>query len=165
MSAVCPTCRSPIDSSSVEGLCPACLFTGLLETQDDPAASGATSSDLATWTVDDANSPVLDVGAVGTWDDSWIGDPSLYPVGGTWWMAYYGFDGSHARDGLATASSFPTDWTKYGGNPVLDIGAGGSFDATHAHKPYIFQTDAGMWHYYTAEGPAQREIAVAEATA
>ena len=51
MSAVCPTCRSPIDSSSVEGLCPACLFTGLLETQDDPAASGATSSDLAPGTM------------------------------------------------------------------------------------------------------------------
>ena len=51
MSAVCPTCRSPIDSSSVEGLCPACLFTGLLETHDDPAASGAMSSDLAPGTM------------------------------------------------------------------------------------------------------------------
>jgi len=51
MSAVCPTCRSPIESSSVEGLCPACLFTGLLETRDDPGASGATSSDLAPGTM------------------------------------------------------------------------------------------------------------------
>jgi len=51
MSAVCPTCRSPIDGSSVEGLCPACLFTGLLETHDDPGASGASSSDLAPGTM------------------------------------------------------------------------------------------------------------------
>lgn len=122
----------------------------------------ATSSDLDSWVVDDANSPVLDIGAGGTWDDGWIGDPSLYLVGGTWWMAYYGYDGFNARDGLAEATTFPTDWDKYVGNPVLSPSE--SYDSTHAHKPYIFQTDSGMWHYYTAVA-AEREIAVARVTA
>lgn len=124
----------------------------------------ASSTDLASWTVDDANSPVLDVGT--GWESSWIGDASLYLVGSTWWMAYYGFNGTHAYDGLASATSFPLTWSKYGSNPVLSPGGSGSNDEKYAHKPYIFQTGSGMWHYYTAVSNTDlREIAVAQATA
>jgi predicted GH43/DUF377 family glycosyl hydrolase len=124
----------------------------------------ASSTDLASWTVDDADSPILDVGS--GWESSWIGDPSVYLVGSTYWMAYYGFNGTHAYDGLASASSFPLSWSKYGSNPVLSPGGSGSNDEKYAHKPYIFQTASGMWHYYTAVDASDlREIAVAEATA
>lgn len=124
----------------------------------------ASSTNLTSWTVDDVNSPILDRGT--GWESNWIGDPSVYLVGSTWWMSYYGYNGSHAYDGLASASSFPLTWTKYGSNPVLSPGGSGSNDELYAHKPYIFQTASGMWHYYTCVSNAGlREIAVAQVTA
>ncbi len=50
MPVECPRCHSPIDSS-VEGLCPACLFKELLETRHDPVVAGVASSDLSPGTV------------------------------------------------------------------------------------------------------------------
>jgi predicted GH43/DUF377 family glycosyl hydrolase len=124
----------------------------------------ASSTDLATWTVDDAHSPVLDIGS--GWETTTIGDPSFYTVGGTPWIAYYGFNGTHAYDGLASATSFPLSWTKYGSNPVLSPGGSGSVDEKYAHKPFIYQNGSGMWHFYTAVSNADvREIACATATA
>jgi predicted GH43/DUF377 family glycosyl hydrolase len=42
-------------------------------------------------------------------------------------MWYCGFDGSIYRSGLATSDD-GIDWTKYAGNPVLDIGESGQWD-------------------------------------
>lgn len=119
----------------------------------------ATSPDLETWTVDDVNSPVVPP----TGGDSRTGDPSLYLVDGTWWMAYYTLQDG-ASDSLASASSFPTTWVKYdSGNPVLEPSE--SYDEIYAHKPYVLQTDDAMYHFYTAVGSGGRVIAVAVATA
>lgn len=126
----------------------------------------ATSTDLFSWTVDDAHSPLL-VGSrrPGAWDAAGrTGDPSLYRVGDTWTMAYYSWDGVHAEDGLAMTSTqdFPLGWTPYEGNPVLRVGEPGSFDAKYAHKPFIVRTAGVHYHFYTAVDAADtREIAVA----
>ena len=123
----------------------------------------ATSTDLATWTVDDVNSPVLEKGS-GTWDGSHVGDPYVYRLGETWYMAYFGFDGTNASDGLAFTSDadFPLGWTKFAGNPVLIFG--GADDSKHAHKPSIWITPTKHYHWYTAvttASPEKREIALA----
>lgn len=127
----------------------------------------ATSSDLLTWTVDDVNSPVLSTGS--GWESARVGDPFVYQVGSVWWTAYYGNDGSHSQDGLASASSFPTTWSKFGSNPVLVHGAGGSFDAQDAARPCILIVPGlrTYYHFYSTDdgaSPHKVEIAVATET-
>jgi predicted GH43/DUF377 family glycosyl hydrolase len=126
----------------------------------------ATSTDLFHWTVDDAHAPVVaGSGMPGAWDAAGrAGDPSLYRAGDTWYMAYYSWDRVHAQDGLAwtTAEAFPLGWRPYAGNPVLRTGPPGTFDAVHAHKPFIFRTDDRHFHFYTAVDTAgARTIALA----
>jgi predicted GH43/DUF377 family glycosyl hydrolase len=118
------------------------------------------------WTVDDSNSPLLEAGTSGAWDDAWVGDPFVYRVGETWYMAYYGNDGASNQDGIATTSDadFPLGWTKYASNPVLTVGTAGAFDDTDAGRPAIWVTPTRYYHWYvTSDGgsPAKIEIALA----
>ena len=126
----------------------------------------ATSRDLFHWTVDDDHSPVV-VGShtTGAWDASGrAGDPSLYFVDGIWYMAYYSWDKKNSADGIAwtTEQEFPLHWRIYQHNPVLSVGPPESFDALHAGKPFIVNTPAAHYHFYTAVDSAEtREIALA----
>lgn len=126
----------------------------------------ATSEDLFHWTVDDANSPIL-VGSArpGAWDASGrAGDPSVYKVGNTWYMAWYSWDRKNSADGLAwtTEEQFPLGWRVYDRNPVLRIGEPGSCDALHAGKPFVFRANGMHYHFYTAVALDEtRQIAVA----
>ncbi|MEX0737005.1 MAG: hypothetical protein WD182_06140 [Bacteroidota bacterium] len=126
----------------------------------------ATSKDLFRWTVDDTNSPLLvGSGRPGAWDASGrAGDPSVYKVGDTWYMAWYSWDKKNSADGLAstTEREFPLGWRVYEHNPVLRIGEPGSYDALHAGKPFIFRTEDNHHHFYTAVALDEtRQIAVA----
>ena len=140
--------------------------SGVVEGQAEEYIGYATSEDLFHWTVQDEKSPVL-VGSRrdGAWDATGrAGDPSLYRVDDTWYMAWYSWDGTHAQDGLAytSAEAFPHGWSRYAKNPVLEVGPAGSYDARHAAKPFIFRTATRHHHYYTAVDTAQtREIALA----
>lgn len=126
----------------------------------------ATSPDLRKWTVDDAVNPVL-VGSAepGAWDASGrAGDPSLYRVGDTWYMAWYSWDRVSTQDGLAMTAveDFPLGWTVYEGNPVLPLGAPDSFDGLHAGKPFVIRTEDRHFHFYTAVDTSEtRQIALA----
>jgi predicted GH43/DUF377 family glycosyl hydrolase len=126
----------------------------------------ATSKDLFHWEVDDSHSPLL-VGSAkpGNWDASGrAGDPSLYKVGTTWYMAWYSWDKKNSADGLAWTSEeqFPLGWQKYERNPVLRVGEPGSYDALHAGKPCIFRVNGVHYHFYTAVALDEtRQIAVA----
>ena len=140
--------------------------SGVVDDNHEEFTGYATSNDLMNWAVDDDNSPLI-VGSreAGGWDSTRrTGDPSVYRVGDNWYMAYYSWDGSNAQDGLAitTAAEFPLGWKPYDGNPILPIGAAGSIDATHAHKPFIYRTDDTHYHFYTAVDELEtRQIALA----
>lgn len=123
------------------------------------------SLDAANWVVDDLNSPLVDVGAGGTWNDVRIGDPFVYRIGETWWMAFYGNDGSHSRDGFAFTSdrNFPLGWIEYPDNPVLDAGAGGSFDDKDAGRPAIWLTPTRYYHFYSTDDGTTGGVAIAVA--
>jgi hypothetical protein len=126
----------------------------------------ATSTDLFHWDVDDNHSPIL-VGSAqaGTWDASGrAGDPSVFKVGKTWYMAWYSWDKKNSADGLAWTSDdrFPLGWIVYAKNPVLRIGEPGSYDALHAGKPFIVRTHERHFHFYTAVAQDEtRQIAAA----
>jgi predicted GH43/DUF377 family glycosyl hydrolase len=140
--------------------------SGVVDGHAEEFTGYATSEDLFTWTVHDEHNPLL-VGSriPGEWDAAGrTGDPSLYRVGDTWYMAYYSWDGTNAQDGLAmtSADAFPLGWEPYAGNPVLRIGPAGTYDAVHAAKPFIVRTTDRHYHFYTAVDTAEtREIALA----
>ena len=127
----------------------------------------ATSTDIIAWTVDDAHSPVVTVGAGGSWNSATSGDPDVFREGETWYMVMYGYDGStNAGDGyyFTSDADFPYGWKPFAGNPILTHGGVGSIDALHAHKPSILLADGRIYHWYTAVdggSPAGREIALA----
>ncbi len=128
--------------------------TGVVNGKTEERIGYATSKDLFHWTVDDQHSPLLSgSGKPGSWEASGrAGNPCVYKIGATWYMAYYSWDGKHMRDGLATTTEqdFPLGWKKYAGNPVLDIGPPGSYDAIHAGEPSIYITKDRYYHFYTA---------------
>lgn len=106
----------------------------------------ATSTDLFHWEKHAAN-PVLPVGE-GRWDSRFASDPYVVRDGQQWLMFYYGYDGIHAQDGLATSTDMQV-WQKCP-SPILAHGAPGSLDAIHAHKPAMFYEDGRLYHFYCA---------------
>jgi len=61
-------------------------------------------------------------------------------------MFYYGFDGRHAREGLAVSRDL-RHWTKWP-HPILDVGPPGSIDSLHAHKPSVVWHKGVFYHFY-----------------
>lgn len=140
--------------------------SGIVNGKEEEYIGYAASDDLMHWRVDDEHSPILvGSGIAGRWDASGrAGDPSVFPIGDRWYMAWYSWDRKHTSDGLAwtTDAEFPLGWSVYEHNPVLTIGAPGSFDDEHAGKPFIIRAEGMHYHFYTAVAVDQtRQIAVA----
>jgi len=109
----------------------------------------ATSTDLQNWTKDAAN-PVLSTGAGGSWDDSRVQRPWLFREGDTWYLFYDGYDGNVHRIGYATSQDGLSSWSKAAANPVLDIGAGGSWEESDLNIGSVIRL--GNTYYMLYEG-------------
>jgi predicted GH43/DUF377 family glycosyl hydrolase len=116
----------------------------------------ATSADGIAWTKYSGN-PVMDCGPSGSWEES-VYVPTIYFDGSTYHMWYTGFHFStnSYRIGYATSSNGLT-WTKYAGNPVLDLGPLGSWDDERVLTCSVLHdgTRFHMW-YSGADGPRRR---------
>lgn len=124
----------------------------------------AHSNDLLAWT-NHPDNPLLTNGPWGESLDFVIAaDPWIIRRGGRWNMFYFGYDGTHARELLATSTD-GIAWEKWPGNPVIDVGPAGTYDEGHAHKPCIIEHKGVWYHFYVAEGTVdgrqQRTIALA----
>ena len=140
------------------------FFNACGKDEKEQIGYATTRSILGPWKVDDINSPVLKIGTKGSWEDGFIGDPSLYQFENKWYLSYYGYSATtgKAYDGLAwtTEDKFPLGWEKYALNPVLSPGPE-LYDITYAHKPFIINYNGKHYHYYTAVGSGGRRIALA----
>jgi predicted GH43/DUF377 family glycosyl hydrolase len=105
----------------------------------------AISTDKINWTKSPAN-PTLDLGPGGSWDDSNVGTPFVLYNGTTYKMWYSGFDGTNNRVGYATIPEID-NWEKYTGNPVLDLGPGGSWEDEHVRSPSVL-FDGSVYHMW-----------------
>jgi predicted GH43/DUF377 family glycosyl hydrolase len=115
----------------------------------------ANSSNGITWTKYPGN-PILGPGP-GAWEAQSVYVPTVLYDGVTYHMWYTGYDFSNTyRIGYANSSDGIT-WTKYSGNPILDIGSPGSWDdfRVHANSVLYIGTTYHMW-YSASDGSTQR---------
>jgi predicted GH43/DUF377 family glycosyl hydrolase len=110
----------------------------------------ATSTNGTTWTRQNSSNAVLTIGASGKFDDQHVTNPWVIKDGSTWKMWYTGTKVSDGikRIGYATSSDGIT-WVKQnGGNAVLDVGAGGMFDAAGVLSCSVFKIDSRYYMVY-----------------
>ncbi|MCK7524476.1 MAG: hypothetical protein MZV64_46055 [Ignavibacteriales bacterium] len=108
------------------------FYTGLQATGYILRIGRATSLDGINWQKDATNNPVLSNGAPGQWDDESVGTGlNCLKIANTLYMWYTGWNSiGLTKSGLATSTNDGITWTKYLGNPVLNLGPSGSWDAS-----------------------------------
>jgi uncharacterized repeat protein (TIGR01451 family) len=111
-----------------------------------PRIGLATSTNGITWTKSVSN-PVLSPGP--SWEARGIRAGGVITEGGLYKMWYTGFDSNGVgRIGYATSSDGAA-WTKYGSNPMLDIGASGSWEDEDVLDPTVIKEGSTyhMWYW------------------
>ena len=90
---------------------------------------------------------VLGPGAAASWDNSGVWAPCVIKDGDTYKMWYTGSDGVTLRIGYATSSD-GISWTKFGANPVFNVGTAGSWDDQGVSEPWVIKEDSTykMWY-------------------
>ncbi len=106
----------------------------------------ATSNDGINW-VKHGGNPILSLGSSGSWEDEGVSSPSIFYDGFSYKMWYTGFDGANRRIGYATSSN-GINWTKYAGNPVINLGSSGAWDETDSYHPNVIFEDGlyKLWY-------------------
>jgi uncharacterized repeat protein (TIGR01451 family) len=114
----------------------------------------ATSTNGVNWTKEAAN-PVLSPSE--TWEAEGVRAGGVISDGGLYKMWYTGFDsGGVGRIGYATSPNGVT-WTKYGSNPVLSVGASGSWEDEDVSWPTVIKEGSTYHLWYTgADGVTSR---------
>ncbi|WP_162606474.1 hypothetical protein [Jiangella asiatica] len=109
----------------------------------------AVSDDLVHWGRV-ADEPLLPNGGPGSPDERFASDPCvLRAPDGTWVMFYFGLGGDgHAQELVAVSDDLVT-WVKTG-DVLVGVGAPGSLDDWHAHKPSVIRHQDRLHHYYCA---------------
>lgn len=111
----------------------------------------AVSEDLVHWERI-GREPVLKA-EPGTWDWRFVSDPCILRDGDLWLDFYFGFDGDHAREGLAVSKDL-IHWEKVE-RPILECGPEYSYDSRHAHKASVFMAEGTLYHFYCGVRPWQ----------
>jgi predicted GH43/DUF377 family glycosyl hydrolase len=129
----------------------------------------ATSTDGLTWT---KQGTVLSSGGSTSWERDEVSPNFMLVEGGVYKLWYHGggyFMGGQgtrygaARVGYATSPDGMT-WTKYAGNPVLDIGPSGAFDDEQVAEPRITKIGTTYRMYYTGRNTSSKRQSLGMAT-
>lgn len=139
----------------------------------------ATSTDGRSWTKSGSN-PVLTVGAGGAWDDAGVSFPVVYKdndegdANKRWKMFYCGNDGgagSAAREKIGYAySADGIAWTKYASNPVVNTGAGSSWDEGSVIPNALVKDGSTFYLFYDGRStvvtwPSEHQVGLVTFTA
>lgn len=92
--------------------------------------------------------PIVTVGDEGAWDERCIESCDILKDQETYYLYYHGVPMSNRsyRIGVATAPHPLGPWTKYSGNPILDLGKQGSWEDEHVACAFIMKE--GTENYY-----------------
>ena len=106
-----------------------------------------TSTDLINWTPADSL-PILTPGNPGDWDGLFIESPTVTFANGTYYMLYSGIDTTwRVRIGLATSQD-GIHWTKFAGNPILDVGSFNSWEGFAVATPTLINNNNNFEAWY-----------------
>jgi predicted GH43/DUF377 family glycosyl hydrolase len=105
------------------------------------------------WTKSPA--PVLETGPRGSWDERGVADPGVLRIGDSLYMYYLGQDRARRQRLGVARSADGVHWQKLRSNPVLELGADGSFDENGLGEPAVWQSHGQYWMLYT--GRDQKE--------
>lgn len=94
----------------------------------------ARSADGIHWTK--TNTPAMDVGSWGSWDDRGVWSPSVLLDGFEYQMWYTGWNGVSVGVGYATSTD-GVNWVKPSDCPVLDMGTIGAWDYYYVSNPAV----------------------------
>jgi len=93
--------------------------------------------------------PVLTAGPRGAWDEKGVADPYVVRAGEKYFMYFLGQDRARRqRLGVATSTD-GVRWTKSLANPILELGAAGSFDENGLGEPAVWGQFGKWWMLYT----------------
>ena len=114
---------------------------------------GAVSDDLLNWQRLPGN-PCVPV-TPGAWDCKFASDPVVVhdKDKNIWVMFYFGYNYEHAQDGIAFSEDL-IHWHKHS-EPIMNNGATGELDSTHAHKPGVIWHNGMLYHFYCAVRPTE----------
>jgi len=99
-----------------------------------------------------------------TWDGNNLYSPSVMIDGSTFRM-WYGAMAADGHDRLGYAfSSDGVNWTKYTGNPILNIGSEGSWDDNHVNDPDVIKVGGTFYLYFTGQDGTYDQIGLATST-
>jgi sucrose-6-phosphate hydrolase SacC (GH32 family) len=109
--------------------------------------------------------PVLETGPYMAWDEQAVADPYVIRIGGEFYMYYLGQDrAARQRLGLARSPD-GVHWRKLRTNPILELGAPGSFDENGLGEPAVWQARGFYWMLYTGRGAGEvRRMGMARST-
>jgi predicted GH43/DUF377 family glycosyl hydrolase len=108
----------------------------------------AMSRDLQEWTRYSGN-PVIPNGPKGSPDELFASDPVVMKSDSTWLVFYFGLASDrHARD-LLVLSQDLRHFAKVN-EIIVDVGAKGTIDDRHAHKPSMIYWQGDLYHFYDA---------------
>jgi len=110
----------------------------------------ATSTHGVAWTKY-AGNPIITTGAASNWDSQYVLCPGVISDTGLYKMWYTGVDdGGTWSIGYVTSTN-GISWTKYSGNPVLQTGPSGSWDASRVLCPEVVLDDTTYRMWYTGQ--------------
>lgn len=129
-------------------------YAGVASGRGDAHIGIATASSLCgPWRKYKGN-PIVAPGADGNWDDYAIYQARVHKFGSTYYMWYIAnqeiWRGGHFpwRIGLATATAPEGPWTKYEGNPILNVGKIGDWDGIGLNLGAITEVEGTYWMWY-----------------
>jgi len=92
---------------------------------------------------------VLDPGPRGSWDERGVADPYVVRFGAVFYLFYLGQDRAR-RQRLGLARSIDgIVWPKLRANPLLELGAAGTFDENGLGEPAVWFSNGSYWMLYT----------------
>jgi len=119
----------------------------------------ANSTDGFSWTKY-VGGPVLDAGLGVSWDSKHVAEPSVIKEGSTYKMWYRGQNGTISQIGYATSPD-GLNWTKYAGNPILQIGSPGALDSLGVGAPSVIKEPGEYKMWYTVNNGSITRICYA----
>ncbi len=123
------------------------------------------SDDLYTWEV---GAPVLRADAKCAWEAGGLYKSWLMEADGTYYLFYNAKNITEGtwleQTGVATSRDLDS-WERWPGNPVLSVGAPGSFDDRFASDPCVFKCDNTWMMFYfgfSSDGHARESVAFSQ---